>query len=122
MKQHNLTAADIANVTLGGDKAEFINFVSSVLGQGCQATVSYDLRRGNDLSLKVSGMEMTEWSSILGRIAPALERLNDSRTLGASVSIPGDANEPEQLEHVLRQLPGSHMAGMETTFKTRSKE
>ena len=26
MKQHNLTSADIANVTLGGDKAEFINF------------------------------------------------------------------------------------------------
>ena len=34
----------------------------------------------------------------------------------------GDANEPEQLEHMLRQLPGSHMAGMETTFKPRSKE
>ena len=122
MKQHNLTAADIADVTLGGDKAEFINFMSSVLGQGCQATVSYDLRRGNDLSLKVSGMQMAEWSSVLSRIAPALERLNDSRTLGASVSIPGDANEPEQLEHMLRQLPGSHMAGMEATFKPRSKE
>ena len=122
MKQHNLTAADIANVTLGGDKAEFINFVSSVLGQGCQAMVSYDLRRGNDLSLKVSGMEMAEWSGVLGRIAPALERLNDSRTLGASVSISGDGNEPDQLEHMLRQLPGSHMAGMEAAFKPRSKE
>ena len=122
MKQHNLTAADIANVTLGGDKAEFINFVSSVLGQGCQAMVSYDLRRGNDLSLKVSGMEIAEWSGVLGRIAPALERLNDSRTLGASVSISGDGNEPDQLEHMLRQLPGSHMAGMEAAFKPRSKE
>ena len=122
MKQHSLTTADVANVTLRGGKAEFINFVSSVLGQGCQATVSYDLRRGNDLSLMVSGMEMAEWSGVLGRIAPALERLNDSRTLGASVSISGDGNEPDQLEHMLRQLPGSHMAGMEATFKPRSKE
>ena len=122
MKQHSLTTADVANVTLRGGKAEFINFVSSVLGQGCQATVSYDLRRGNDLSLMVSGMEMAEWSGVLGRIAPALERLNDSRTRGASVSISGDGNEPDQLEHMLRQLPGSHMAGMEATFKPRSKE
>ena len=81
MKQHNLTAADIANVTLGGDKAEFINFVGSVLGQGCQATVSYDLRRGNDLSLKVSGMEMAEWSSLLGPHCPragAAQRFKDT--------------------------------------------
>ena len=122
MEQHNLTTTDIANVKLGGDKADFINFLSTVLGQNCKATVSYDLRRGNDLSLTVRDMDIAEWSSVLGRIAPALERLNDARTMGASVNVPGDGNEPEQLERLLGQLPGSHIAGMESTFKSRSKE
>ena len=122
MEQHTLTAADIANVTLGGDKAEFINFLSPVLGQSCKATVSYDLRRGNDLSLAIRDMDMAEWSGVLARIAPALERLNDARTMGASVNIPGDGNQPEQLDRLLGQLPGSHVAGMEATFRPRSEE
>ena len=122
MEQHNLTAADIVNVRLGGDQADFINFLSTVFGQNCRATVSYDLRRGDDLSLSVRGMDISEWSSVLGRIAPALERLKDARTMGASVNVPGDGNEPEQLERLLGQLPGSHIAGMESTFKPRSKE
>ena len=122
MEQHNLTAADIANVTLGGDKADFINFLSTVLGQSCKATVSYDLRRGNDLSLAIRDMDMAEWSGVLARIAPALERLNDARTMGASVNIPGGGNQPEQLDRLLGQLPGSHVAGMEATFKPRSTE
>ena len=120
MEQHNLTTADIVNVRLGGDQADFINFLSTVFGQNCKATVSYDLRRGNDLSLSVRDMDISEWSSVLGRIAPALERLKDARIMGASVNVPGDGNEPEQLERLLGQLPGSHIAGMESTFKPRS--
>ena len=122
MEQHNVTAADIANVTLGGDKADFINFLSTVLGQSCKATVSYDLRRGNDMSLAIRDMDLAEWSGVLARIAPALERLNDARTMGASVNIPGDGNQPEQLDRLIGQLPGSHVAGMEATFKPRSTE
>ena len=122
MEQHNLTVSDIANVTLGGDKAAFINFVGTYLGQNCKAKVSYVLRRGNDLNLTVKDMDMAEWSSVLSRVAPALERLNDSYIMGASVNIPGDGNQPEQLGRLLTDLPGTHVAGMEATFRPRPEE
>ena len=122
MEQHDLTVADIAVVTLGGDKAEFVNFLSTVLGQDCKAVVNYDLQRGNDLSLSVTGMDIAEWSGVLARIAPALERVSDARIMGASVSIPGEGNQPEQLDRLLRQLPGTHIAGMEAGFSSRSRE
>lgn len=122
MEQHDLVTSDIASLTLGGDKAEFINFLSTLIGQNCKATVSYDLRRGQDLVLTVKGMDMPEWSSALGRIAPALERLTEARTREASISISGDSNDSEQLDRLLNQLPESHVAGMESTFRPRSQE
>ena len=65
-------------------------------------------------------MEMAEWSSVLSRIAPALERLDDSRIHGSQRQhIPGDANEPEAVgTSCCDQLPGSHMAGMEIHLQT----
>ena len=67
-------------------------------------------------------MDMAEWASVLGRIAPALERLNDAQTTTARVNIPGDGNQTEQLDRLLDQLPDSHVAGMESTFRPRSQE
>ena len=122
MEEHNLTAGDIANVTFGGDKADFISFFGTFLGQSCKASVSYILGRGNDLSLTVRDMDMAEWSSVLRRIAPALEQLNDSRIMEASVNIPGDGNQPELLDRLLIDLPKNRVAGLEATFRPRSEE
>ena len=122
MEQHKVTSADIGAVTLGSDKAEFINQLASLLGQNCKATVSYQLRRGEDFSIAVNGMDITEWSSVMSRIAPMLERIKDSSTMGASVTINGDDNSPEQIDSILDQLPGSHVAGMESTFKQKPGE
>ena len=117
MEQHKVTSADISSITLGSDKADFINHLASFLGQNSNATVSYQLRRGNDFSVTINEMDITEWSGIMSRIAPMLERIKDSSTMGASVTIHGDGNSPEQLDSILDQLPGSHVAGMESTFK-----
>ena len=51
-----------------------------------------------------------------------LERIKDSSTMGALVTINGDDNSAEQLDSVLDQLPGSHVAGMESTFKKKPGE
>ena len=120
MDQNNLIVTDIANVTLGGDKAEFINFLCTFLGQSCKAKVSYELHRGNDLKLTVKDMDISDWSNVLNRIVPHLERLDNSSTMEASVSIPGDGNQPEELDRILKDLPATHEAGMEAAFKTRS--
>lgn len=122
MEEHNLTVAEITNVTLGGDKADFITFLGTFLGQSCQAKVSYILRRGNDLSLSVRDMDMADWSSVLSRIVPHLERIGDSDIMEASVTIPGDDNQPEELDRILTDLPGTHEAGMEATFKPRFED
>ena len=122
MEQHQVTAADIDNITLGGDKAEFISYMSSLLGQNVKASVSYRLRRGDDFNITVDGMDIAEWASVLSRIAPALERLPDATSMGASVKIPGDGNSADQLERILDQLPANHMAGMESTFKRKTEE
>ena len=122
MDQHNLTFADIAEVTLGGDKADFISYVSSYLGQRCTSTVSYSLHRENDLDLTVKDMDMAEWSSVLNRVAPVLERIKGSSVTEANVNIPGDGNQPEQLGRVLTDLPSTNEAGMVVTFRSRTEE
>ena len=122
MERHNLTTSDISSMTLGGDEAEFINFLGTVIGQSLRAVVSYDLRRGHDLVLTIKGMELAEWSSTLARIAPALERMQEASIREASMSLPGEGNEPEQLERLLNHLPASHSAGMEVTFRPRAEE
>ena len=52
MQEHSVTIADIEKVTLGGGKADFINFLGSVLGQNCKASVDYDLHRGASSHLR----------------------------------------------------------------------
>ena len=122
MEQHNLTFADIAVVTLGGDKAEFISYVSSYLGQRCTSKVSYSLHRENDLDLTVKDMDMAEWSRVLNRVAPVLERIKGSSVTEANVNIPGDGNQPEQLGRILTDLPSTNKASMVVTFRPRSEE
>ena len=102
MEQHNLTAADIDNVTLGGDKAEFINFVGTYLGQGCKARVSYTSSPGERPEPHSDGHgHCRVVHASLSRIAPALERLKNSSIVKASVNIPRDGNQPEQLDRFL---------------------
>ena len=122
MEQHEVTSADIGTVTLGSDKADFINFLSGLLGQNANATVSYQLRRGDDFNVTINGMDIAEWSSIMSRIAPMLEHIKDSSPMGASVTIHGDDHSSEQLDIILDQLPASHVAGMESTFKRKPEE
>ena len=122
MEQHDVTLAELEAITLGGDKADFINHLVSMLGQNSQATVSYQLRRGTDLEVRINGMDISDWSATMSRISPMLERMKDSSTMVASVAIRGEDNSPEQLKNILDQLPASHMAGMEATFNRKSKE
>ena len=122
MEQHSLTVADISSLSLFGDKADFIRFMGTVLGQGYRATVSYEVRRGDELTVRVRDMDLAEWAGVLARIAPALERLDNAKIMNAAVTILGEGNEPEQLERLLGQLPGNRDAGMEVTFRPRSEE
>ena len=122
MEQHGVTIAEVNTIILGSDKADFINHMASLLGQNSKATVSYRLHRGDDLHVTINGMDITEWSSIMARIAPMLERIKDSSTMGASVNIQGSDNSPDQLDSILDQLPTTHVAGMETTFKPKPGE
>ena len=122
MEQHGVTITEVNSIILGSDKSDFINHMASLLGQNSKATVSYRLRRGDDLDVTINGMDITEWSSVMARIAPMLERIEDSRSMGASVRIRGGDNSPEQLDSVLDQLPATHVAGMETSFKPKTGE
>ena len=122
MEQHGVTTAEVDSIILGSDKADFINHMASLLGQNSKATVSYRLRRGDDLNVTINGMAIAEWSSIMARIAPMLERIKDSSTMGASVTIQGGDNSPEQLDSILDQLPATHVAGMESTFRHKPGE
>ena len=119
MEQHRAAAADIAALTLQSDRADFVNFVASMLGQNVNATVSYRLRRGADIELNINDMTLAEWSGALARIAPALESIPDARTTEASVTIPGDANTPEQTDAIIARLPASHTAGLSVTFNPK---
>ena len=119
MEQHQATAADIAALTLLGEQAEFVNFVASLLGQNVNATVSYRLRRGADIELNINGISLAEWSGALARIAPALESIPDARATDASVTIPGDANAPEQTDAIIARLPASRNAGLSVTFNPK---
>ena len=119
---YNATAADIANITLGGDTAEFLTYLGTVLGHSCKATVTYKLRRRDELTLEVTGMDLREWSGVLARITRPLEGMDEATTLDANVNIPGDGNKPEQLEHVLDLFPASRLAGMEVHFRQGTKE
>ena len=122
MGERELSAADIETITLGGDKAEFVNFIASLLGQNVEGAVSYRLARGGDFELKVSGMRTAEWSLQMARIAPILERMSDSELFDASVSLRGDDVSPEQIESVLERLPATHIASMTARFRQKQAE
>ena len=47
MEEHDVTLAELEALTLGGDKAEFINHLVSMLGQNSQATVAYQTTSRN---------------------------------------------------------------------------
>lgn len=122
MEQHDLSIEDIAYVKLKGDKAEFVNFICSMIGQHESSTVSYQLERVQDLQLTVHDMHVSEWSRNLARIAPALERFDGARVMDASVTIAAAHSDPSSLAGLLDQLPPSHDAGMDATFKPKSNE
>ena len=122
MEQHGMSTEDVAYVKLHGDKAEFINFVCSLIGQNDKTTVSYNLRRTMDLELTVRDMDTTEWSRNLSRIAPALERLEGMQVMAATVNIAADDSDSAPLVSFLSQLPPSRVAGMEAAFIPRSNE
>ena len=119
MDEHDVTSSDINTITLGGDKADFINFVTSLIGQSAEGTVSYHLARGAEFDLKVSGMRTSEWSGQLSRIGPMLERINGSELLDASVVLYGDELASEQIDRILDQLPASRTASMNVSFKQK---
>ena len=119
MGEHDVTSSDISTITLGGDKADFINFITSLIGQSAEGTVSYHLARGAEFDMKVSGMRTSEWSGQLSRIGPMLERINGSELLDASVVLHGDELSPEQIDRILDQLPASRTASMNVSFKQK---
>ena len=98
MERRHATAANIAALTLQSDRADFVNFVASMLGPNVNATVSYRLRRGADIELNINGMALAEW-------AGAPESIPDARTADAAVTIPGDANNPEQTDAIINRRP-----------------
>ncbi len=121
LEDNKATFADVASVKLGGGDAAFISFLGSVLGQGAKATVTYQVSRGSDVNLSVSNLDLAEWSGVISQIAPHLEKISGAMTMEASVEVSGDGNTPEQLETFIGQLPSSHEAGMEATFKPRQQ-
>ena len=120
MDLHGATSAEIETLTMGGDKADFIGYVVGLLGQSVKASVSYDLRRGGDFNVTVNGMGASEWSTVMNRIAPALERMEGSSVMSASVTVHGDGSSAEQIDRILDRLPAGHEAGMEASFKRQS--
>lgn len=120
MDRHGATSAEIETLTMGGDKADFIGYVVGLLGQSVKASVSYDLRRGGDFNVTVNGMGASEWSTVMNRVAPALERMEGASVMSASVTVHGDGSSAEQIDRILDQLPAGHEAGMEASFKRQS--
>ena len=119
MDEHDVTSSDINKITLGGDKADFINFITSLIGQNAEGTVSYHLARGTEFELKVSGMRTSEWTGQMSRIGPMLERINGSELLDASVELHGGELSSEQMDRILDQLPASRTASMVVSFKQK---
>ena len=121
MEDNDVGVADIRSVVLLGANAEFINFSASLLGQNAEASVSYHLTRGlEEFSLRVSGMEISEWALQLNRIAPVLERIRDSEVLDASVTIRGGGDSPERLDRILDQMPAGRESVMIVVFSQKS--
>ena len=121
MEDNNFGVADIHSIGLLGANAEFINFSASLLGQNAEASVSYHITRGlEEFDLKVNGMEISEWSVHLNRIAPMLERMRDSEVLDASVTIRGGGDSPERLDRILDQMPAGREAVMIVVFSQKS--
>ena len=121
MEDNDVGVADIRSVVLLGANAEFINFSASLLGQNAEASVSYHLTRGlEEFSLRVSGMEISEWALQLNRIAPMLERIRDSEVLDAGVTIRGGGDSPERLDRILDQMPAGREAVMIVAFSQKS--
>lgn len=121
MEDHDATPEDIAALTLMGDKADFINFVASMLGQSVNAAVTYKLRRDGggdgDISIEVNGMAVSEWSREFGRILPRIENARGVELYDAAVTIPADDTQSDMFHRILSQLPGNREAGMTATFK-----
>lgn len=119
MEDNEVNAADIDEMTLSSDSADFINFIASMLGQNAAATVSYRLRRNSDISVEFNGIEIAEWSREIGRIAPRIEGVNGVELHDASVTVTRNDTTAEQFEQIIRQLPATRSAGMRVLFRQK---
>ena len=122
MEDDGFGIVDIRSITLLGANAEFINFIASLLGQNADASVSYHITRGlEEFDFKVNGMEISEWSVHLNRIAPILERMRDSQVIDASVTIFGDSDSSKRLDRILDQMPAGREAVMTAAFRQKPR-
>ena len=117
MADNDMTTVDIDVLILSGYKAEFINFIASMLGQNASASVSYRLQRDTDLSIAFNGMDITDWNRVFAPLAPRIEVVEDVELLDASVAISSGSTTPEQFEQILNQMPASREASMNVSFK-----
>ena len=117
MLDNDLTETDIDNVVMRGASAEFLTFMSSLLGQNIGAFVSYQLRREGDIRLEVANVALTEWSRDIGRLAPRLEGIKGVEVQDASLEISHGKTSPEQFGQVINQLPTQHRGTLVVTFK-----
>ena len=122
MADYQAESTDIGVITLFSDKADFIEFVAGMLGPSENARVSYHLSREPDIRIDIKNMDLGEWSRfMLGRVAPAFERIKDAEVTDVTVEIPSDANSPATLESILNRMPTGRTGGMTVTFKDRMK-
>ena len=117
LADNDITTADIDVLILSGYKAEFINFIASMLGQNASASVSYRLRRDSDLSIAFNGMDISEWNREFAPLAPRIEVVKNVEILDASVAVSSGNTTPEQFEQMLSQMPASREASMNVSFK-----
>ena len=117
MLDNGLTETDIDNVVVRGASAEFLTFMSSLLGQNIDASVSYQLRREGDIRLEVANVAISEWNRDIGRLAPRLEGIKGVEVQDASLEISHSETSPEQFGQVISQLPTQHSGTLVVTFK-----
>ena len=116
LQDHDATLDELDSLTLYGENARFINFLVSLLGQSTPAQVNYQLH-GTGILLDVTGMETEQWSSVMARIAPILER--EAEPLVAELVVQLGQSDEQAIDQLLDQLPGTHEGGMATSIKTR---
>lgn len=113
---NDATVTGLESVTLYGGDAGFINFMISLIGQSLPAQVNYELH-GAGIRLEVADMKAEQWSSVMARVAPVLER--DADPTRVELTIPFRQSDEEAIDRLLDQFPGTHEGGIKASFKQR---